>query len=737
MLGLANTVRYTLNFDGKDPVLIPEPIGYDEGNGNVYEWEESSKGYITKKKSGLEYHGAGYETLVGIYATEGIVPDVREIKEVKSPDRIDERWEPVGETFIDTSKMKKDDVKGVVTAESVQGGLKREIDDAWNEEYDLTLETSEEEIDIGPPETIDVTIDGREIFLRSNLKVDDSITIKAIVTGADGLNARAIPLNIESNSDDLNVRGVYGTQLSAVSGGYAQIEEFKRDNTFYFEAEKDTTIFLSGNIKVTQTGTSHSGTFYLDLARFNGDNYDFVEIVTPIGGSQARVVGNPDQTGSTVELLFDKTEIRVFKGDSLAISTLSNTSDGIEFKAEGTLTIEEDSFEAPSISRAFLPFQLFERLIANSTGKTNRFKSNLFSTGKWALLAVAPVWWIRQFPDIVNEGTEEERRIQAKTKLLDAFDSYSAVEPLAWWVERVGNIEVVRIEPLRFTQQNFVGIHYGTSGEGLVNYIEVSNLESETLPDNFFKTITVGAEIGGDGYEDVQGLQSVGGKAVFKTINKKGGTDYEKTSKYAMAAEYVELPRRRPYSKFPETDTRYDSSWVFLDLKLVNGKYVLRKWQDDFEEAPKNVYRPNSLFNARLTPAQCLLRHDFVIKTGLFHRKHMFRNIRWISSDCNSSLITKKAGEDELKEDGLINHTRLSSPTLIPEMDTFEMGTDALVTLEIEKQITGTTLIDGEEIPNWFGLVAYKKRGEIHYGRLAMADTNKSFKNEVVHAYLK
>ncbi len=725
-LELANNVRYSLSIDGQEPVEIPDPINEDEGNGYIYERDEKSKGVLSTKTNEVEYHGEGFNKLSGIFATEGIVPDVREIKEIKDPDRMDERWTPISETYIDTSDMQTDRVRGVVTTKSVEGGLKREIDDFWSEEYDLTKETSEEEIDIGKPDTINVNLLPREIFLKSRLETDGEVEVSAVVSGGDNLNARTIPMIVDYNSDDINVRGVYGDQLNAASGFYVNLQEEKQANTFYFESDRDREIFLNGTVRVTQSGTPHSGTFRLDLIKYtNGDAYDFGGVVQAMG------TANPAVFGDAIEYTFTNYAIMINEGDSLAIATLSDTSDGIRFKATGYLEIEEDSISDPSLTKAFLPSQLFERIIANATGKKGRFKSNLFTTGKWKHLAVAPVYWIRQFPDIINEGTDEERRIQAKTNLSDAYDSYCAIEPLAWWVERVGNIEVMRIELLSYTHQNFIGVHYGTTSEGLVNYLEVQGLKDKTLPNNFYKTIHLGAEKGGGEFEEVQGLRSVGGKARFKTINKKGAKDYEKLSKYTMSAESIEIPRRRPYDKFPDLDTRYDNDWAFLDLIYENGAFRLRTWQDDFEIAPKNVYRPDSLGNLRLTPAQLLINHGFAIKTGLYHNKYAFRNIRWISSDCNSSLITKKAGEDEIDEQGLINHSRLDNPTVIPIIDEFELE----VTIDIERQLTGTTLIDGEEVPNWFGLIAYQKEGRVSYGRLVKVDTNKNGSHELIQAY--
>lgn len=728
-LGRADTVRYSLHIEGREPVYIPEPINYDDGNGNTYERDDKSKGVIITKKNTSEYHGEGYETLSAIFETDGIIPDVREVKEIKDPDRLDERWTPISETYIDTSKMEEtgDNINKVIKTGTVEGGLKREIDSVWNEKYDLTKETSEDEIDIGKPDTITVQMDSREIFLRSVLKVEDGVEVG--ILGSEGLAATAIPWEVDSNSDEGNVNDTYGSdKLSAANNYYAALIESRRDSVFYKESDRKKEITITGGARVVQSGNLVVGQIQMDLIRYTGEDFQFGEVIESFG------TANLTQAGWSLEAIFTKKVIELEEGDSLALALLSNGSDGIRYAVyDAELIIEEDSISEPSTTRAFLPKDLFARLIANATGKTGRFKSNLFETGKWSLLAVAPIWWIRQFPDIVNEGGEEERRIQATTSLQDAFDSYSAVEPLAWWPERVGADEVMRIELLSYTQQNFIGIHYGTTGAGLVEYLEVQNLTSKTLPDNFFKTITVGAEIGGDGYEEVQGLQSVGGQATFKTILTKGTTDYVKLSKYAMAAEYAEIPRRKPYQKFPDEDTRYDSAWQFLDLKIVNDTYRLRKWQDDFETVPTGIYRPDSAWNLRLTPAQCLLRHDFIMKAGLYHVKYANKNIRWISSDCNSSLITKKAGEDELVEDGLINHTRLGQATIIPKLDEFNLEVD----YDIEKQITGTTLINGEYVPNWFGLVAYKKNGVVNYGRLTKVDTNKSGTHEIVQAFIR
>ena len=177
---------------------------------------------------------------------------------------------------------------------------------------------------------------------------------------------------------------------------------------------------------------------------------------------------------------------------------------------------------------------LGERLVARITGQTDAFySSTMESEGIWESHLVTQGFWARNFPDIIQEGTDEERKIQFSTSLDDFLAHLYAIRPIAWWVETVGNKERMRVELLTYTQQNFIGIKYADVfedeyGKKTTNYIQPSSkIKRKTLKDNFYKTIILGSDLGGDNYEEVSGLQSISGRASWSTVNNKSEAEYE------------------------------------------------------------------------------------------------------------------------------------------------------------------------------------------------------------------
>ncbi|MEO0902516.1 MAG: hypothetical protein AAFY00_11025, partial [Bacteroidota bacterium] len=208
--------------------------------------------------------------------------------------------------------------------------------------------------------------------------------------------------------------------------------------------------------------------------------------------------------------------------------------------------------------------------------------------------------------------------------------------------------------------------------------------------------------------------------------NNKSESKYEYLSPYRLGDIDVELARRRPFSEFPDVDTRYDSDLMVLDCQIIGNGYYLKKWQDSFETIPRNVYRVDTAFNLEFTPAQFLLNHSSEINVGLY--QYSQENIHFASSNCNSSFISKKSGEAELREDAPMPHSRLDAPLIKPTSVDFDLE----VSDELEEMIIGTT----NGIPNWFGLVAVNTGEDIEYMRLVKVDTNKEGKHKLVEAFV-
>ncbi len=728
-IGFSNNVEFSLTSKSQGKVIIPEPKKYDKGNGNIYERDKKSKGFIISKKDSLEIYGEGFKALQRQFYTKGVAEEMVLEKIEKDRTRLDQRWRSFPPIYLDIASTVFDEI-GTCKVKTEQGGLKKTIDSSLNDKYDLTTKVDSEGNVIDSLETETIFLEPKEILLRSKMFVDDDTEVSAIVTGADGLNARAIPFKFETNSDQDNLGPVLGTLLSAASGNFANLTPDKQQNVFLIESETDKIITLNGKVKTVQSGTPHSGTFSLNLVFYNED-YSFKNKVV-------LDTCNPNITGDVCEFEFVDYEITILKGESLSIGTLSDTNDGIRFKffdTEVQITESSGQFQAPSNAKCLTYKQAIERLLYIITGTKIEVSSELLETGKLSEDIILNGFWIRQFPDIVAEGTDEERIIQFSTSLKEVFDHLEALTPIAWWTEKkLDNTDVFRLESLKYTQQNVLTIPFCSTIEGQKVYSQAYDIKRTPIKNNFYGSIELGSKKGGEDYEEVYGLQSVSGKATFKTINsKKSESVYSRLSPYRLGDVDVELPRRQPYDLFPDEDTRYDSDIMCIRAKKENGLYSVKKWQDVYETAPKGIFGATSSYNLELTPARLLVEeHGFMINVGLY--QHPTSNIVFSESNCNSSLITKRTGENELREspdkktgEGVISASMLEQPRVKPS----NVDCKIQVTQEIEDFINGFT----NGVPNVFGLVAINTGTKIEYFRMIKTDANEAGTHKFIESF--
>lgn len=732
-LSYQNNVEHALISQSRGRVVIPEPINYEDGNRNIYERSKKTKGFFKTKTNSLQFYNEGFDFFGAQLATKGLAEDVILQKKAKNRFRLDERWETISETYMDMGEFETDEDKGTAKTKSTEGGLMKVLDSGLSKNLDVLAQKSSDDEpilagdgeSIGPLKTVVAQLDSREIPLRSELFVEDATLIKAVVSGGDNLNARSIPFKVEVNSDSNDISSTYGSELSAGGGTYASLSADKQSNCFYTNADQDTEIKINGRVEI-KIVNPNSGTLRMDLITYAKDTFA-VKSIKPLA------TGSPASNGNVISYDFDNELIEIEEGDSLAIGVLTNTSDGVWYEVQNTrIYIEEDSYFRVTSSRAVKPYDMGERLVLILSGQRDSFRSSLMESGgvhENRLLANG--FFIRQFPDIIQEGTEDERRIQFKNSLKQFLEHHDALSPIAWWVEREGDKEIMRVESLKYTQQNFVGIKYGkftldSSGNKKVVYIQAKKIKRKVLKDNYYGTIKLGSKKGGDGYEEVFGLQSISGQAEWSTINDKSTSEYVRLSPYRLGDVDVELPRRKQYEDFPETDTRYDSDIMCLDCKVINGNYYLKKWADVYEEAPANIYRVDSAFNIEFTPANFFIEHSFVINAGLYHYPQL--SVKFESSNCNSSFKSKKPGKYLLVEDAPIPHLRLDKPRIRPRSVDLVLPVDQ----DLEATITART----NDIPNWFGLVGVQTNDGIEYMRLIKVDANKGGKHKLVEAYL-
>jgi hypothetical protein len=307
------------------------------------------------------------------------------------------------------------------------------------------------------------------------------------------------------------------------------------------------------------------------------------------------------------------------------------------------------------------------------------------------------------------------------TTFKEFYESYFNVWNLGAGIEKVGLKEVFRIEKKEYFYNKNVLIHLGEVINGKFEYIQVNNV-FRTLDSKQFNS---GLEIGYDKvteYEEVVGLDEYNTKTTFTTTLDKLEKIYQKVSKYRADSYGLEFARRKPFSSFPTEDTKYDSSIWLLDLirNPISTVFSQRLWDsgNDFDVAPTGVYDPETAQNLRLSPVNTLLRHGWVIGAGLI--KYPLDFIRYGSSVSNSRLITTINGVSRA-ENGNIQNNSLEKARTDGWIVDFEFNVD----YDLLQKIQGKTLILGKEIPNFYGLVAFKnEKGLIETGYIEKVSPN-------------
>lgn len=720
-----NDVKFYLSSASRARTEIPEPINYDEGNRNIYERDNDSKGFLKTRTNDLQFTGAGSDFLIQQLYTKGAAEDVLLEREIKSDDRIDERWRSTVPVYMGIKDLEYEEKRGgspVAKTKAVEGGLKKLIDSRKDDEINLKSTVDSFGNTIPALQTETIVLESRQIFLRSVLSVEDGVEIGVLASG-DNLNARCFPWKVDINSDRGNIDYALGDKLSAASGNYTDLSADKIGNCFLTSSDNDKILKINGKVKVTLIDGGTFGTMKMDFIFYEGGvDFTYNDARTiPLVAATSVTLGN------TMEYTFTDFEVQVNQGDSIAIAMLS-TENGIRYEVSETeITITEDSLFPTSICKCLTYKQAINRLLYIITGIDDLLVSTLLTTGELSEDLITNGFYIRQFPDVVNEGTEEERNIPFNLSLQAIFDHLEALLPKAWWVENTGNQEQLLLEDYAYTQKNEIFIDFGEADtNGNIVYVEASDIKRKAEGKLFFGKIELGSEKGGDDYEEVVGLRSINGRAEFATINKNSEEVYSKLSPFRLGDVDVELPRRKPYSLYPEEDTRYDSDIMCIRCKKVNNSYVVKKWQDLYEETPTGIYRPDSAYNLDITPARLLLKHGANIATAVYHYPN--EKIVFLSSNCNSAFSSKISGEDALKEDQPILNSVLDVPTIKPHI----MECTAQITQALEDKITGKT----NGIPNWFGRIAINTGTEIEYFRLMKADPNKEGKLTLIEAYL-
>jgi len=734
-------VRFILQNDNLGSLIIEEPIGWNNDEKELTRHKDYH-GIFPKFSNNLKFQGQAYDYLKTIYDVYGINAEVRLVKDEKHPKT--DIWTRSYFGYLDMSTRQIEENK--ISFKFNSGGLEMEIKARESESVEITRNTTLDGLPLSDLPLNEVELDGRRIFLKTLWEADEvNNSIFMGVRSSDG-NTRGLtagyPFKLITKSHDEAHSVIPSSEGSENNGstGMMMLAIFDRERTIRLTGTE--TSFLPIIIEsdwqwaqykislvIYENGINYNvrerRTLFFADTNPNGEGvttslYNFQRPLFPSGSIN---------TGNTFSFDFDET-INVQSGDSVAIeifikSDLRNTAGSERYyvtttEMKGKIVAEEDSFFEKSISKCVLPHEAAERLIEIYTNKKVLKSDSLGRTdigyqtdGKASLVGLSHGFWIRGF-DSLPIGTEENPNPfrPLTTSLKEFLESYSATHNLGLGIENDGFKEFVRIEEL--------GYFYNRNTTIKLPY-QVKKVKRSDAVDYFYSSLEMGYEKGGD-YEEAFGLAEYNGTTKFSTVIKRLTNKYTKLSKYRADSYGAEFARRKPKLTHGTEDTRYDSDVFQFDMKrdTLSNVFKLRKWQDDFEIAPSGTFSPETAYNLRLSPFNCMLRHGWTIASGL--TKYLSDYVRYASSTANSSLSTKLIGGNEYAENGNIINAELGRPRYVPEFIEFEHE----VTFEINQLLMGSKVVLGKKIPNIYGCIEFtNENGEQEKGFLMNLKPNK------------
>lgn len=707
--GYNNRIRYILrNINFIDKTII-EPEGWRSDNIEL-ERSKTSHGVFQQFSNNLKFVLDGAEHIKLIRQLYGIEAEIKLIREERDP--ITDIWNQTYYGFLDLSTYENED--GKVSVRFNSGGLEQLLKSRDSEQVEIDRITTIDRYPIDDLQPIEIEIDGREIFLKSDYIVQDDVNSVEMTNSTSEGNVRGstvgVPLYLKSKSHE-NAQSVLPggnvgddswerTRPGAVSNMFFAVSDAKRILHIKFKIDFTVDITVLDDVSFFD--------FHLRFAHYkDGTDYILKEnkfLFTKHNYS--------DLNNKSYSISFDEV-ITIEKGDSLSLCFDQNY-DGQSLRSSrlttvvkdivcDNFTIEENSFFDKSKTKSILIFEMFDRLISICTNQKNSLRSNLFGRtdlgypvdGKWSLIGFSHGFWIRGFDKlpIPSENPKVENLFKPlTTSFKEVFESVHSAINIGFGIEKEGNKDVVVIEELAYFYNKNVLVR-------LPN--QIKKVKRSEASDYYYSSLEFGYEKGGD-YQEAMGLDEPNTKSKLTTVISRLKNVFSKVSKIRADNYGFEFARRKPVSLNNTEDTTYDNDIWFQDLKRgINNVFLQRKWQDDFEKAPTGIFSPNTAFNLRFSPFNMLLRHGWYFGSGF--TKYLSDFVSYASSVANSKMKTQLIGKPEYAEDGIIQNSELERARFVCEIIEF----DHICDYGVMQQINGSTVIQGKTIKNMYGLIEF------------------------------
>ncbi|MBA9078337.1 hypothetical protein [Rufibacter quisquiliarum] len=337
------------------------------------------------------------------------------------------------------------------------------------------------------------------------------------------------------------------------------------------------------------------------------------------------------------------------------------------------LYIDFQGSTSPTPCKGMLVHEAFSRVCESLLGRSPAFYSEFFGRtdsqaiayaqdGKGSLLFYTGGFQISNFPLQYESGTGGVSARPLTANFKDLFEGLDALYCLGCGIEKINGVEMVRVEPLSYFFRKEVVAELG----------EVTKLTRSVAMEYHYSAAEFGFQKWKTGQEN--SLDEFNAKQTSLTPLTQTKNKYSKLSKLIGGGFLIEEARRKQYE--PEEDQQSDSAdddSKFIVCLLRDNDNVFVTERNQVIELG-NVYSPETVYNARLSPKRRLTEtdHGRVLKGALL--KQMQKQVAFSpKSEGNFRAGTKYPGEAEfLYEDSSIAVADLPEAMWVPEYFEFE-----------------------------------------------------------------
>lgn len=276
-------------------------------------------------------------------------------------------------------------------------------------------------------------------------------------------------------------------------------------------------------------------------------------------------------------------------------------------------------------------------LYSEFLGKTDSYFQTYSADGDGSKDAVTNIKLVRNYPN-------EPLNLSIK-KLFHFFDScYS----LGLGYDRV-NDRITIEEKTQYYDASYLMFDFG----------EVANFKRYPAIDKYYSEIKTGFNFDGN-HESLQGALDYNNKASWTTTAPTKNV-LNLQSDYLADSIEIELARRRQYSIYASTDTRYDNNVVVVNTDGTSPNLNTTAYGFGGVE---------NYYNIKFSPREKLLRWKRILKAVLYKS---IKPIKFVSSSKNVDMTYINRDGNTVSENSDINYSELTTSALfIPEYLEFE-----------------------------------------------------------------